>query len=136
MGSFAHIMGNESESVGNASSIHLLHVCHHNSASNTRALIFWQDSQRMYTDCSAVLVVSCFIVYCAGTLPIPWVVHSLIRHHRLSRLRSNDMSQENTDCSIGPAGLDASSSFESSCWDIGVWCGGAEESETELPTFG
>ena len=116
----AYIVCNKRESISNTSSVHLHHVRHHQSTSNTALLERWKHSKRVDTDGPSLLVVTNLSVV-SGLLvglPITRVIHGFISAQTISSLGSDDVSQEDGSGFVLAAGLDLIAGSEGLSWKV------------------
>lgn len=81
-----YIMSNQRKSISDPSSIHMLHIRHHQDPSNTPTLETRQDSNRMKNDSPSLLLVAQPRGFGRGGFPVLGHTHRVIGSYRIVRL--------------------------------------------------
>lgn len=130
-------MRNKRQPVSDTGSVHLLHVRHHQRASNAALLKSRQDSERVHADRSTLLVMTNLgvIVRLLG-LPVAREIHRGIGSHHVSGLSSDNMSEKDGASIVRAASLNWLAGGKSLGRECGLWCCGAKDAETQLTALG
>lgn len=128
-------MRNNSQPIRNPRPIHLLHIRHHDRATNPRPLKLRQHRKGMHTNSPPILMMPLLPLIPLDALPVPWVIHSDVRREAVARLGRDDVGEEHADGAVGARGLDGLAGLEGCGGDVGVGGGGAEEAEAEFAAF-
>lgn len=128
-------MRNNSQPIRNPRPIHLLHIRHHDGATNPRPLKLRQHSQGMHTDGPPILMMPLLPLIPLEALPVPRIIHGDVGGEAVARLGRDDVGEENADGAVGAGGLDGFAGREGRGGDVGVGGRGAEEAEAEFAAF-
>lgn len=130
-------MRNKRQAVSDTSSVHLLHVCHHQRASNAALLKCRQDSERVHADRSTLLVMTNFgVIVKLLSLPVAREIHRGIGSQAVSGLSGDDMCEKDGASIVLAASLNWLAGGKSLGWERGLWCCGAKDAETQFTALG
>ena len=126
-------MRNKRQPISDASSIHLLHVCHHQRAPNAAPLKCRQDSERVHADRSTLLVMTNFgVIVRLLSLPVARKIHRGIGSQVVSGLSGDNVCEKDGAGIVLAASLNWLAGAESLGWERGLWRCGAKYAETQF----